>query len=95
MKFTPMQCPTCGRQAIGTVDTIPSIALFTVFDDGVEFSGTTKVFWDGQISEEKDGKVLLQCPNDHTWLAEMDADHECEGCDRYIIAPKAIVAKAL
>ena len=73
-----MKCPECGDGAIGTVDMVPGWALFNVLDDGVEWSGETKMFWDRQYSLGEPGYPLLQCHNRHEWPAtEFDALHEC------------------
>ena len=88
MRFDPIKCPECHELAIGSVETVPGIALFMVFDDGVEYDGMTKIYWDGQTTDrDEDGKALLQCCNDHTWFAAQDDMHECKTADGSIVRP--------
>jgi hypothetical protein len=93
MKFTPMQCPTCRKHAIGTVETLPGVALFLETDAGIpktdangalEYSGETKIFWEGQMTEiDADGNWELQCEEGHSWLAKhIEETQETEAVHR-------------
>lgn len=73
MKFDPMNCPDCGKPAIGTIDIIPGCCLFTSPDaDGcVDYAGETKLFWEGQTPETNENDhVLLRCHCGHEWWAQ-------------------------
>jgi hypothetical protein len=73
MRFDPIRCPQCGEVARGTCDLVPGVALLDVDDEGeAEYSGETKMCWDGQYSEtdENDDPILI-CPNDHQWAARI------------------------
>jgi hypothetical protein len=80
MRFDPSNCPECGQQATGTLETIPGIALLLFAEDGAaDYQGETKVCWDGQMTVfAEDGRATLVCPDGHDWLAEMDdSDPAC------------------
>lgn len=81
MKFEPMVCPECNKQAIGAADYVPACATFTQPDANghVEYSGNTELFWDGQMNMhtiESTPETFqphhseLQCENGHRWLAK-------------------------
>jgi hypothetical protein len=81
MMFTPLCCPECGARAIGTVETIPGVALFAYADGldddgpegvGVDWDGETKLFWDGQqtVFDEATCRSFLECEQGHQWTAE-------------------------
>jgi hypothetical protein len=71
MQVDPSVCPECGGRAIGTAEIVPGVALFCEAADGeVEYTGETKMYWDGQTTERADdGRVTVCCANDHEWLA--------------------------
>jgi hypothetical protein len=70
MRFTPDKCPECGEQALGTLETVPGLALL-VFDDNGDAEGETKIDWDSQVSQRDEaGRVLLECSEGHQWPAE-------------------------
>lgn len=55
-------CPTCGGDAIGTVERLDGVALFARAEDGFAiYSGTTEINWEGQETVELDGCTLLTC----------------------------------
>ena len=78
MKITPHLCPKCGSAATGTAERVPGIALLTFDDHGnAEYTGETKLNWDGQTTERDDQeRVVLLCPEFHYWLAEMEHDDD-------------------
>jgi len=70
MKWDIEKCPTCGEEVSGTLETVHGQALVTKQDDGsFEYSGQTRVFWDGQETLQKDGKDVLMCENGHEWTS--------------------------
>jgi hypothetical protein len=80
VKYKPIHCPECGEIAWGTADTVPGVALFNYFKDGVEYASETQMFWDGQVHEEDPkGRIRLQCREGHTWFARADEAHRCKG----------------
>ena len=59
---------------IGTVERIPGVALMHKDPTAEwEYSGETKVFWDGQATEPIDqtGKATLICDKGHEWTTEV------------------------
>jgi hypothetical protein len=70
MKLGTLNCPICGRRAIGSVDIISATALLTIPDGmgEVEFTGTTDVHWDGQrnVSQVAD-TWRVTCAEGHEW----------------------------
>lgn len=83
MKFTPCNCLECGEPLMGTVETVPGVALMDQDQDEdghFEYSGETKIFWEGQTTDVlDDGKWLVQCENGHEWAAEVE-DGDGAGC---------------
>ena len=75
MTFDPPTCPECGEPPRGTLETVQACAEFEKDDDdatpegGYEFSGHTEVFWDSQVTVERNGKVVLVCPDGDEWEA--------------------------
>lgn len=69
MKLETPLCPECGSAAIGTVDTIPGVALFSEPDasGNVYWREETELEWNGQTTQEQDGLPLVQCRNGHAW----------------------------
>lgn len=79
MKFEPHRCPECREKAIGTLETLPALAMLNLADNGeADWSGYTKPLWDGQLTvKDGEGKVTLQCDNGHEWQATME-EHPCK-----------------
>jgi hypothetical protein len=70
MRWDIEKCPTCGEEVSGTLETVQGQALVTKQDDGsFEYSGQTRMFWDGQETLQKDGKDVLMCQNGHEWTS--------------------------
>lgn len=73
MKLLIPKCPQCGNPAVGTVDTVPGVALF----DGnpstgeVNYAGTTEVDWDGQETRKQEANPLVTC-GDHEWATAIE-----------------------
>ena len=67
MRFEPSNCPECGQQAKGTLETIPGIARLLFDEDGnAEYLGGTDVCWDGQETvRDESGRATLVCPDGH------------------------------
>ena len=73
MKITPDTCPECGGAVHATADFVPGNALLTQLDDGsFDYSGETKMCWDGQYTAEEAGKPLVLCENGHQWPATIE-----------------------
>ena len=72
MRFSPDICPSCGKHAIRTIDSVPALALMDRDADGdYEYSNESKMCWDGQTTETDDeGRWLLDC-GEHSWYAEL------------------------
>ena len=90
MRFHPIKCPVCGQLASGTEETVPGSAQIDADADGnAEYSGETKMWWDGQETVCDDGfHVRLTCHNGHDWEAiRTDAEavhrHIQETVDQY------------
>ena len=73
MRFEPANCPQCGQQAKGTLETVPGVALLMFDEDGnAEYQGQTDLCWDDQETiRDESGRATLFCPGGHDWLAEM------------------------
>lgn len=74
MKFKTIICPECGEVADGTLEQVPGIALINFNQDGEgEYSGETKILWEGQQTEPVDDntKVTLICAQGHEWTTEV------------------------
>jgi hypothetical protein len=73
MRFDPSNCPSCGEQATGLLETIPGIA-FLLFDENgdAQYAGETDVCWDNQTTvRDRLGHVMLVCPDEHQWPASL------------------------
>ena len=73
MKFDVPRCSVCGETAIGTLESVPGLALL-VFDQrgDAEYAGETRLDWNGQTTVcDGDGQVTLECPNGHQWPSHM------------------------
>lgn len=82
MKFETMTCPDCGKRAIGTLETVPGVAMFDESIDGpdesgeVEYDGFTDLNWnEGKSQRNSDGLILLTCGNGHEWPSK-EVSHE-------------------
>ena len=78
MRFDPPKCPECGEDPLGTLEDLTGRAEFSrQEDDGAyEYSGSTEVFWDGQMTRtDEEGKVALLCENGHDWFATRMEGH--------------------
>jgi hypothetical protein len=62
-----------GVPIIGTVDILPCCALaetYAIDEDGTvtpEYDGESRMYWDGQYTEEHDGELLYQCSEGLSW----------------------------
>ena len=74
MRIQPCNCPACGQQAKGVLETIPGIAMLLFDEDDVaQYAGETDVCWDSQTTvRDEESRVTLVCPNAHQWPAVMD-----------------------
>lgn len=72
MHFLPWKCPICHQAAEGTLETVFGLALIKFDDDDqAEYAGETQIDWNSQITcLNRDGKVMLQCPEGHRWQAD-------------------------
>lgn len=71
MKFVPDRCPECGEELWGTLEDITGCALMSRDKDGeYSYTGSTEVFWDGQMTRTEGGKTILLCRGGHDWPAE-------------------------
>src|SRR5688572_23271434 len=73
MRLFVLNCPTCARPAIGTVDLIPGTALFADHEGSgqVEFCGETLVHWDGQNTQTGMSRQPLVTCGAHEWETEI------------------------
>ena len=73
MRFEPSNCPSCGQQATGLLETIPGIALLLFDEDEVaHYAGETDVCWDNQTTvRDRLGHVTLVCADGHQWPASL------------------------
>jgi hypothetical protein len=74
MTFGIPQCPECGKDPDGTIDTIQACAGVFKNDDGsFDYEGYTNIYWDSQFTDTDDeGHVTLICKEGHTWQSAMD-----------------------
>lgn len=71
MKFKPIKCPECGKDARGTLEEMTGVAGFYYDKRGklAKYSGNTEIFWDGQSTVVRNGKTVLICHEGHDWEA--------------------------
>lgn len=78
MKIDKPACPTCGALARGTIEVLSGCAEFEFqgdpLDGVADYSGTTSVFWDGQMTEvdPKTKQPTLLCPKGHEWSSAIE-----------------------
>ncbi len=65
------KCPECGEPPVGTVDTVPTLALLEPEEGGgFTYVGQTDVDWEEQRTQrDEDGRDTLQCENRHVWYS--------------------------
>lgn len=76
MRLSVPNCPTCRQPAIGTVDVIPGIALFTDIepDGSTTYCDETRVDWDGQQTRLGPNQLPLVTCGEHHWESQVDVD---------------------
>ena len=86
MRFEPSNCPACGQQTSGVLETISGIALLLFDEDGTaQYAGETDVCWNSQTTErDRYDRVTLVCPGGHQWPAVTDEVTD-QATDRYEI----------
>ena len=74
MRLAVPYCPTCHQPAVGTVDVIPAIALFTDIapDGSVMYCGDTQVDWNGQLPRRGPNQLPLVTCGNHEWESQID-----------------------
>ena len=55
-------CPACGSEELGTVESIPGIALGRIEEGRFAWSGDTEVDWNGSETARSERGVTLECP---------------------------------
>lgn len=78
MMFANRNCPTCGLEADGTVESFAGRA-FLDFDDAghADYSGYTDVWWNEQRTNTNTaGEAELICPQGHSWFSPVDWEDE-------------------
>lgn len=82
MKYAIPKCPECGEVLQGECDYTPGCAEVEEVEPGVfEYTGSTDMFWDGQVNERDLERVIkgekqdtlsrVQCHNGHQWDTEV------------------------
>lgn len=76
MELSPAICPTCGESAIGTIESVSSIAHFDQHRSKVSgnllhsWNGSSTTLHDTSTTEtDADGRLLVTCSNGHEWFA--------------------------
>ncbi len=75
MKLEYPNCPTCGGPAIGTVEQVPGLAIFTDVDANgcTEYGGETEIWWNDQRTiTDADGRATLVCDGNHQWQSRIE-----------------------
>jgi hypothetical protein len=74
MKLAKPNCPTCGKPARGTLDTIYGVALLAEPDkDGqTDYIGETDVNWDSQRPVDDPEGITLECQEGHQWVSSCE-----------------------
>lgn len=74
MHLSVPNCPTCHQPAIGSVERISGIAVFTAIepDGSVEYEGETRVDWDGQETRRGPNQLPLLTCGEHQWESQID-----------------------
>jgi hypothetical protein len=79
VKIIPSQCPECGEYLIGFCDMIPGTCLLDhECEDEFEYNGETKLHYDDQYTEGKDGKLLVICDLGHQWPVNVEDGNETD-----------------
>jgi len=78
MRFSIPNSPETGKRAIGTVDTLRAVVLFSDPDaDELEYCGQTSVNWDAPKGTTDDqDRVLLTCGGSDWWSEVIDGEVE-------------------
>lgn len=61
----PTDCPKCGSDPKGTLDTVLGVALIGEHGGQWQYEGETEVNWDSQSSVIEKGRKVLVCSNNH------------------------------
>ena len=77
--ITPERCPHCGELPRGTLEVVHGVALLEhsdEIDDGYEYAGETKMFWDDQqsVTDPGDNGIMMLCHEGHEWSAKVDGE---------------------
>lgn len=67
-------CPDCGLEAEGTLETIYGIACFSKIPETneYEYTGSTDVNWDSQRTVDEPAGFVLVCRNGHQWASKIE-----------------------
>ena len=78
MKYDVSRCSICGETAIGTLESVPGLALLVFNERGeAEYAGETKLDWNNQINlRDSEDRVTLACRNGHQWQSPMNDDSD-------------------
>jgi hypothetical protein len=67
-RFDTPNCPKCSEPPDGTVEAVSGLAELMPLGHGFfEYTGHTKINWDGQRTIARDGQILLECGQGHLW----------------------------
>lgn len=73
MRFAAPACPTCGKQAEGTLETVYGVAVLQFDEEGrAEYAGGTEMDWHSQQTVDGPGGVTLECPEGHRWESAVE-----------------------
>lgn len=54
-------CPSCGSTEVGTVESVPGVALARIESGRIEWAGTTEIDWNGSETLVTERGVALAC----------------------------------
>ena len=54
-------CPACGSPEVGTVESVPGVALGRISDSRIEWTGQTEIDWNGSETLVTDHGIALAC----------------------------------
>ena len=73
LRIEPRECPECGSDIDGTADLVPGLALVSRHGKLYDWEGTTRVDWNGQLSDVDDhGLRLVLCEEGHEFRARVE-----------------------
>lgn len=86
MRWKQNKCPTCGEPASELAELTPAQAglIYDPETDAYDWEGESRMCWDGQSPDERDGKQNLWCGKGHDWWTYPDDEITVQCCNTRI-----------